>query len=245
MLQLNNLDKVMEAETISKNGASLKSQMSRSNFSSIFKQIAMIAIASTICVNVLRGQASVSVQAGVNFSRLSGLITNLLGHDDLSISMKPGIQFGVLSELPFGRSNFGMQTELLFSQLGTRMEEYSISRRSEIREIGTINMNCILLRPHIQYNYAFNNDLALTFHSGPHLAYGLWANYKYERFVDDKKVDGNSEAFFGESSNRGADLGIGLGAALTIQERYRVGVGYDFGLLFRNLSLSLSYKFGR
>ena len=230
----------MEADTISKHGASPKSQMSR-NF---FRKVAIVVIASTMSVALYAQNKGYGVQAGVNFTTLSGWLKGALETPNLDIKRKPGIQFGGFAQQPFGHSNFGVQSELLFSQLGTKMEAISTQGRYEVKETGTINLNCLLFRFHVQYNFAFNDGFALTLHSGLNLAYSMWGKTKYEMFRDGEKVDGDSESFFGDA-RKGADVGIGLGAALMIQEKFRVGVGYDAGIIFHNLMFSFTYMLGK
>ena len=212
------------------------------------KKVAIVAIASTMSVAAYaqEGGSSWGVQAGVNFSKLSGWLTNLIEVDGvLEVSMKPGFQFGVYLEQPIRNSNFAWQVELMFSQLGTRMEENRTWGGRQIREVGTINMNCLLARWHIQFRHDFTHDLALQLHGGLHAALNMWATTTYERFENGQLVSGDSEAFLGDASGRGADLGIGLGAAMLIQDRFRIGVGYDLGIVFHKLSFSLTYMFGR
>jgi len=238
----------MDAETILKKS---ENQTGRGIFLSIFKKVTIVAIATTISTTAYAQEVdrtiSVGAQAGVNFSKLSGWLTNLIEtNGEIDVNMKPGFQLGVYLEQPMRNPNFAWQYEAMFSQLGTKMEDnYTAWGGRQVREVGTINMNCLFLRLHIQYNYAFTHDLALQLHTGIHGAYVLWANTKYERFENGQKVSGESEAFFGDTSGRGADFGIGLGAALLIQDRFRVGVGYDLGVVFHNLSFSLTYMFGR
>ena len=231
-----NCSGAMESGDHFKNGVSAKSLMNR--------KILLVLLASILSVSYANAQNSIGVQAGANFTTLSGWIKGLLETPDLDIKRKPGVQIGGFAQHPFGDSNFGVQGELLFSQLGTKMEAISTQGRYEVKETGTINLNCLLLRVHFQYNFAINDDFTLTLHSGLNLAYSIWGKTKYEKFRDGEKVDGDSETFFGDA-NKGADVGIGLGAALMYQEKYRLGVGYDAGIVFHNLMFSLTYMFGK
>jgi len=242
MQQFNNLSSAVDAKTTIKNEAISKSQTSRSNFSSIFRKITMITIASTLCFSVLKGQPSVGVQAGVNFSTLSGREKNNYESNTLAINRKPGFQIGILADLPFGRSKVGFQPELLFSQLGAKLER-SVS--STVKETGTYTMNSILIRPHFRFKHAFSDDLALSLHAGTHVAYSFAKKYKYKRFENNKKVDSNSDTLFGITLSEGADFGIGFGAAFSLQKRFQIGVGYDLGIFYHNLSVSLTYMFGK
>jgi len=210
----------------------------------ILKKLAIIAIAATINVTVY-AQTMYGVQAGVNFSTLSGWLREVLESTTLDINKKSGIQFGVFSEVPMRNPSFGLQGELLFSQLGTKMEDNYTQYGRRIREIGTLNLNCFMSRVHVQFNHVFTYDLALTLHTGFHGGYALWAKAKYERFVNDKKEDGDSEKFFGDASGKAADFGVGFGAALTIQEKFRVGLSYDAGIVFHNTSITLTYMLGK
>ena len=207
-----------------------------------FKRLAIVAIAATMSM-AAKGQNNFGAQAGVNFSTFSGIVKSLLD-SDIDVSRKPGIQFGVFAESPFGSSDFGLQGELFFAQLGGKLEHNYTYRYSEVREVGTLNLNCLMLRSHVQYKYAFTHDFALTVHTGLHIGYALWAKSKYEMFEEGKKVDGNSDSFFGDANGKAADLGVGLGVAGTIQDRFRVGMDYDAGILFSNLSFSFTYIFG-
>ena len=238
----------METETISKNnGTSLKDLSSMGNF---LRKVKVIAIATTMSVAVYaQGKfgenSNYGVQAGVNLSTFSGIFKGLLPENNYDFPRKAGVQFGVFYESPFLKNpDWGLQGNLSFSNLGSRMERAELLGTVSYVEKATFSLNYLTARTHIYYNYAFTHDLALTLHSGLHAGYGLWGKVKYEELVNGVKINDDGDSFFGDISGA-VELGIGFGAALTIQERFRVGVGYDFGIVFHNLSLSLTYMLGK
>ena len=255
MQQFNNLSKVMDAETILKNSASLSNKTSRGAFSSIFKKAAIVAIMATMSVAAYaQNRMEWGVQAGVNFSKFSNWITDALErHEEFEIKRKPGFQLEIFGDLPFrGNQKMGHQFEFGFTQLGTKIEEkysewdWRDRRDIPIREVGTIGMNCFYWRYHIRFKHDFDENIALTLHAGPHLAYSLWSNLKYEKFVNNQKVDDDSNNFFDDDVfGRAADTGIGAGAAITIKDTFRVGVCYDLGIMFHRTAFTLTYIFGK
>lgn len=181
------------------------------------------------------------IYAGVNFSNTS----RWLRPPALEISRIPGIQIGVSTEFSTRNPSIGFQTDVLFSQLGVRMESSSVSFFATIRETGTLRLNCILTRAHIQFRTNFNGGVELILHTGFHAGYALWATARYERSLNGVVVSSENDQFFGNAFGRAAELGVGIGTALLIQDRFRIGIGYDIGILFHNLTISAAYMIRR
>ena len=182
----------------------------------------------------------VGVQAGVNFSTLSGWLRTE------NMVNKPGIQLGLLTEYYFKNPKFGIKIDLLFFQTGFKMEEkYTRFDQSQIKEVATANVNLSLSRGHLQFKNSFN-DVALILHAGINIGYLISANSKYEMFIDGKKVRSEGELVLKDISSSGnAEYGVGIGAAIMLKNKFMVGVGYDAGLIFSNTSATLSYMFGK
>jgi len=185
----------------------------------------------------------IGIQAGVNLSTLSGILKNLMEDPEIEINRKPGVLLGIIGDQPFGRSSWGLRSEFLFSQLGVNMKSNSTQWGYNVRETGTLNLYCIMAKAHIRVNLITDDGFGLTLRTGFHAGYGLWASYKYAMFVNDEKVDGDQGAFFGDSSNRAAELGFGIGADLNFSHNVSLGATYDMGIFFSNLAFSLNIKF--
>ena len=218
----------------------------------IIKKVAVMAIAASMNLSVFAQDESASaasrtkagVIAGVNYSTLSGWISGLYERADIEINKKPGIRLGLYFEENFKRSEkFGMQGELSFCQLGTRLEENYFIGSSRVRETGSITYNCLLVRSHLMFSQALGNSVVLSLHAGLHAGLSLWSSAKYEMTVNGQKQDGDSEVFF--NNVRGGDVGAGIGAGLMFQEKIRIGVAHDVGIFFHNTAFTLTYMFGK
>ena len=209
-------------------------------------KIAIIAIVATTISLTANAQENrgIGVQAGLNFSSFSGIIQSLFPYNS-EFSAVPGIQFGLISETQIGNSNWSLMSNILYSNLGGRVELTQTRFLRTETERATLNVNVVMIRGHIQNSLPINNELSFAWHTGLHVGYSLWASYSYERIVNGVVVSTDGDAFLGTALNRATDIGVGLGIALIFQDRFRFGLGYDLGILTHNLSISVAYMLPR
>jgi hypothetical protein len=126
-------------------------------------------------------------------------------------------------------SKLAIQTGILYTQLGTKLEVSNSKNRGTTK----FNFNYFQIHGHFQFKHEM-----LLLHAVPYYSYILGAKVEYD--------DGKTEKFKKKDwSEEVADLGIGFGAALVINDRCQIGVGYDTGLKNRNLMATLTFMFGK
>jgi hypothetical protein len=141
------------------------------------------------------------------------------------LEMKPGIQIGLITEQPFGKSKFALQIGILYTQLGSKFE-YKTNKTNK-PEPGEFTVNNLQFHGHLQFKHKI-----LLLHAGPYWSYGLGAKI-------------NSEKYSGTDLDKLSDLGIGVGAALVIGNMCYIGVSYNTGHVASNTMATLTLMFGK
>jgi len=185
-------------------------------------------------------KVTLGLRAGMNYANLINIAKNSLGVD---VKNKLGLQVGLISEMPFKKSNLALKTGLLYSQLGTVLEQKQSAPGLDITETVKITLHSLHFPAHIQYKLG-NNNTTLLLHGGFFLDYYFKLDVEYEMTVNGTKVAGDEGSLFNKD-NLANDIGIGGGAALLIQNKCHIGVGYDAGLKTRNMMITLTYMIGK
>jgi len=190
--------------------------------------------------NANKSKGTVGLRAGANFSNLSGFAkNNITYHTDAELKMKPGFQFGLISEVPFKKPNLGFAGGILYTQVGTILEHRQIILGVDVIETGKITIHSLQFRPQFQYK---NKVLLLQW--GLYTNYNLKADYEYKMTANGTKIDGDRESLY-NSDGTAYDLGIALGAGFLIGDNCQISAGYDFGLKTSNLMVTLTLMFGK
>lgn len=207
---------------------------------------AQSATSSSFGSNDGEGGLTFGVKAGVNFAGTSGK-----GAEDYD--GKTGFNAGVFMEYTLPMNVYFM-TGLDFSMKGAKFEETDGTEKYK----ETYSPMYLQLPIHAGYRVAITDGINVGVHFGPYLAYGIGGKSKYEYTDSDYPEDNEKEEedFFGSEDKGGFksfDFGLGFGADVDI-DKFRVGLGYDFGLTNigrnkdfpvknRNFFINVGYKF--
>jgi len=233
----------MEAETISKNGRSSKSHMSRGN---IFmgKMFLLLMLAAVLTANHAQAQPEYRFgpRLGVNFTNKK--ITYLASGGSLiiSTSMKPGFQIGGIIEVDEGKK-FVTQTGLLISSQKCIIEHNDMGAIFPNINDATLNLTYLRLPIHL----GLKKDLgSMTFLAFGGAYWGIAVAGK----IEDEKIEFGKTGFMPR-----LDLGLNLAPGLQFGNIQAV-LEYSFGLwsneessvtrftINNGFSLNLTYLFG-
>ena len=225
-----NYSGAMEADTILKNGASLKSQMSRGN-----KKWLLVLLAAVLTAGYAQAQPTFGARAGVNYTNM------LFFPGGFSGTMQPGFQAGVVAENSINGQC--IQAGLLIVSQKSKFNE------GFLMEFLNETLNLTYLRMPINFLYKKDlSDMKLLLQAGffPDIAVsGKITGEKRGEKVEEKITLGK-----GGMSRLGS--GVGLGAGLQFDNiqtvlEYNLGFGGNNGVtMLRNgFALNLTYFFNK
>jgi len=235
----------------------------------INKKILSVLLAAVFTANVANAQSitvggheiALGARAGVNLGTFKG------DKEWEDVKMKPGIQLGLVGEIALENPNLGIQLGALFTQQGCKesdSEEYTIRGVTYKTDWDyKIILNYLQIPVHLQYKHDLG-DNKLLLQAGPYLGFALGGKWKESWTETDSSGDRESGSESGtftlgnNSSNefKKFDLGIGLGAAVSIQDKWQIGLTYNIGLSNitshhkeetknHGLAITLTMMFGR
>ena len=261
----------MEADTTSKHGRISKSHTSRGITCKQIVFFAAVLTASFVGVQNSNGQQNgiLGIRAGANFTKISGDLNFYGDIDDLDMSLslkfKPGFQIGLVLNFPMNNDKLMFQTGIIYAQQGAKWEDSAsdtdqgVSIKYEM--FVEMTLNYLQVPANFLYRHYLNSGNILLLQAGPYLGYGLGGNLKIgttvsamgfsesESFEETIKFGSDKEKHFLKT----LDLGLGFGIGMLFNEKFQVGVGYNFGLTdighrveMKNngIALTLAYMFG-
>lgn len=167
------------------------------------------------------------IRAGVNFS---GIADN----NDEFDKTKTGFNVGLNMDLPIFQS-FYVQTGLYFTTKGAK---YESDKNKNYWYKDQINPMYLELPIYASWRLDVSEYTQLQVNIGPYFAVGVGGKYKWSEGGDSWDYeDSGKESLFGKKSEleypmRRGDVGLGLGAGITVHKIY-LGFTYSFG--FNNL----------
>ena len=238
----------METGDHFKNGASSKSQMSRTNFLTniINKKILLALFAAVLTAGYTQAQLTVGARAGVNYTNMLFLVS---GAGSMSTQMQPGFQAGVIAERDDNNAQAGLlnntQVGLLIVSQKCKFNEGSWMGFSN----ETLNMTYLRIPANFLYKKDLN-DMKLLLHGGASLALAVAGKITGEERGE--KVE--EKIKFGEGGMSRFEMGFGLGAGLqfgNIQTVLEYNLGYNLGnsngitMLNNGFALNVTYFFNK
>lgn len=173
------------------------------------------------------GLGSVNAQDNLKWGVVAGM--NVSKMSTAGLDNKIGYHVGVRAELglPQVANGLYLDAAALISAKGAK---------TDAGDLGGINVNATYLEIpiHVGYKYAVNDNFNVFGSFGPYVGIGLFGKTK----VDELDYDSSHELVntsykyntFGDGYKR-FDMGLGLNVGVEIQQKYRISLGYDFGLL--------------
>lgn len=183
--------------------------------------------------NEAESSFSMGIKTGVNFSKYK---VEYSGSKDLfNVKNRLGFNFGIVADIPFGGSSFGLQPELLFSQRGTESEQDvdapGVLEKMKVKD----NLNYLDIP--LLFKYKFGNESrGVSLMLGPSFNFMLNAKSNFSGIIETKTVSLISKPEIGSGSDDAfkkfdASLAIGINTyfkvgngKLFIDARYVVGV---------------------
>ncbi len=160
--------------------------------------------------------ASQDVDMSVHFGIRAGLnLSNQVDKYDggkESASMHPGFHVGVIADIPLAKNFFYITPGLYFTQKGYKEDDYKA--------------NPMYLEIPILFSGRYTIGKAqLQVNFGPYFAVGVAGKEKYSSHGYSEKWD-----YFGDDGYKRFDAGLSVGAGVTLQKHYYVGIQYEAGL---------------
>ncbi|SDI98796.1 porin family protein [Chryseobacterium jejuense] len=200
-----------------------------------------VAFAGSLFINAQEKTKSSSpitfgVKGGLNLSTVSEDSNYSEYHDDEN-KMKAGFHAGVFVNIPVAQK-FSIQPELLFSQLGAKIEErerflvgdYSYRREADYKA----NFNYLVLPVMVQYNILPQ----LYVEAGPEFGYLLGGRFKGDDVTTIRKSVNSPTVTTRESLSEKLDtdlynrfqFGIGIGAGYYFTQNFGVTARFTAGI---------------
>lgn len=160
--------------------------------------------------------------------------------DFCDVGNRVGLRIGVNVNIPI-LDGFFIKTGLEYSEKGMKYDYYD----EEYFDESKLSLNYLEIPILASYAYSVNDNLDLTAHIGPYVAYALSGNihekygeYSYnegERYVDPDELDVYDIDPFDpdddmDVSFKRFDFGLRFGIGATIASHYNVNIGYELGL---------------
>lgn len=154
----------------------------------------------------------IGIVAGANLSNFSsGYFTSRLGY-----------HLGVRGEMSLGNQGTYLDAAMLFSLKGGKVKG-SFESKNDVT--AHFNAYYLELPIHIGYKTYFHDELCMFISAGPYIGLGLFGKSDLSIFGMKDKWD----TFSDETLPR-MDYGVGANIGLEFQDKYRIALGYDFGL---------------
>ncbi len=183
--------------------------------------------------------AQLGIQAGYAYTMNKGNLTLGQQNHFSGNLTNSGFQAGLTYDFNFAKTNFAIQTGVIYSIYAGNTKEQS----KKVGNIyGTLTSNTtyqylnVPLR--VAYSLVVDNNLRIFFFAGPNFTYGLSAKMNEAKIIGEYSIGGNTEqiikgydiydAYKKELSRFDMQIGVGGGVHY---KRYRLQVGYDFGIL--------------
>lgn len=170
------------------------------------------------------------VRAGVNFSNMS------FSEDGVSLSLNShtGFNAGVVVDIPLMQSLY-VQSGLFYTVKGCEAIEDD--------EKYTMSPSYLEIPVLASYRYDFSDAAQLQINVGPYFAYGIGGKCTRTEGGRDYDID-----FFGGEDDdesmemKRFDVGLQIGAGITLAQHYYLGVAYEFGFASMSRYDALSIK---
>ena len=189
------------------------------------------------------------IRAGLNIANMS------VSNDSYSLSpnSKTGFHIGMVVDIPLMQSLY-IQPGLYYTTKGCKEKEAD----DDDYEI-TLNPSYLEMPILASYRYDFSDAAQLQVNFGPYFAFGLGGKVKEEEHYKNGRTSEDEYDFFGSKNDdswgaKRFDMGLQVGAGITIAQHVYVGLAYEFGLMNlsrssdasvknNNLLISLGYQF--
>jgi len=219
----------------------------------LFSTTLALLLAASVTAQFSLESISFGARAGLNITSVYGTI------DDAQ--HKAGFQLGILAQKPILDGRLTIQSGLLFSQSGYRMNtSWETTETLPMPPFGAMEIVTVAderLRMNISYlqipiNALFHFDISdnarFVLQAGPYFAFGLGGSLTGggtrtitttvpiigPTVVDESyDIDGDIRFGVGPNDTRRFDFGLGIGAGVEFGN-FQVGIGYNLGI--RNLS---------
>lgn len=189
------------------------------------KKILTLAAAVMLCAAGAMAQLSVGVgYMQPNHISASKALNGIYAGVDCNINLSGDL--GVAPGIYYSRSfvsSTSSSSFLSFSGTGTYTEDYV-----------SVPLN---------FNYGLDlaRDLRISIYAGPTFSYGLNSTYKYDASV--AGISGsNTSDLYGNENYKKFDVLVGGGFAFDYAHRFRVALGYNYGMLDRNATDNGTFK---
>jgi len=196
----------------------------------------------------VEGGVQFGIRAGLNFANMS------FSNSEYSVSPSSRTTFhvGVIADIPLMQSLY-IQTGLYFQNKGCK----NLDEDGDGETYKPMYLEIPILA---SYRYDFSDAAQLQINFGPYFAYGIGGKVEtlYDGEDDEEDFFGNYE----DDDNAGYkhfDMGLQIGAGITLSQHYYLGFAYQFGLVNiydlpsnydgdyseknRNWMISLGYNF--
>lgn len=212
----------------------------------------ILILISLMCTTSIAAQNPLhfGIKGGVNLSDYTKDIENN--------EMKVGYNAGVTVDYRINKM-FYLVSGLEVASKGTKIKQHlfsDIPENSGYQNFGqlksTYNPIYLQVPIHVGYRLHAAEDMAVLFHLGPFVSYGVGGKITEEVILNGEKTKTKADAFGKNGPLKRWDVGLGVGVGFAFQ-RYGVNFGYDLGFVdaykgdgsIKNNTahVSLSYRF--
>ncbi len=182
------------------------------------------------------------VKGGINISNIGGDINNTEAKSGFSIGVT--MDYGLTSDIY-------LLTGLDLTSKGFNIKEGNSQYEANLISKCKANLIYIQLPVHAGYKLTISDDIEITFHIGPYMAYGIGG--KYINNMEGLITEGSA---FDVLRYHRFDFGLGIGVNADFKN-IGVGLGYDWGLSNipkikeegkirnKNIYITLGYKLNK
>lgn len=190
--------------------------------------LAIIMAFGTLAASAQRATSSSSstffstekVDQGVTFGIRGGLNSVNINFSEDDVSYNPDARLawhvGVIADIPIMESLY-FQTGLYLQNKGYKYED---KKYDETETAKPMYLEVPILA---SYRYNFSDAAQLQINVGPYFAYGIGGKIEWE--VENETED---DDFFDDETNK-FDVGLSLGAGITVAQHYYLGFAYELG----------------
>jgi len=218
------------------------------------KKICLFLLVAVLTAISGQAQFKVGARAGFNLSNINFDYPKILSEiPEIEVSynykLLPGFQVGIVGDYSLSE-DFSIQSSILFTMMGAKLEHYV---KSEIEEEGfimklntetkgTLRINYIQVPVNALYKFDVGS-IKLLAQAGPYFGYGLGVNLEYESTSSTYIKIGEFEesSFNQESDNKKYKMGSGKDKYYTA---FDFGLGVGVGAQFGNIQVNLVYNHG-
>ena len=164
---------------------------------------------------------------GMNLSSLALTNGSTFPSGTLSYPLKIGASGGLMVDIPVSRSIY-INCSILYSWRQPTLILQNPDK-DVLVEKDIFTSSIIEIPAHLGYRFQVNDSFGILLDAGPSIMYRINRKFRQQNQLSNNKQTNTKEEMDGRIKR--FDVGVGVSAGVDFHNKYRLSIGYDWGLL--------------